>query len=233
MDSPRLTAATALAQATAAIHERRTLQETLDAVVHATRTSVPAFSHVGISLRHGHGAVETQVGSDQLVWDLDALQYDLREGPSVEIIEHEPVVVVEHLRHEQRWPRYVPVAVERGVRSQVGIRLCAAGRHVGGLNLYSIASDTVESEWVETARLFAIHAAIALGHAEQEHHLTQALTFRKTIGQAIGIVMERYSIDEDRALQYLVRASSTTNTKLRDVATDVVTTANEKHRVQA
>jgi AmiR/NasT family two-component response regulator len=46
------------------------------------------------------------------------------------------------------------------------------------------------------------------------------------IGQAIGILMERYQMNDDRAFAFLVRASSQTNTKLRDVAKEVVDSAN-------
>lgn len=149
----------------------------------------------------------------------------------MEAIEAEPVVVVEHLRHDQRWPAYISTALARGgVRSQVGVRLFASGRHVGGLNLYSTEHDEVSETCAETARLFATHAAIMLGHAEHEDQLNQALQTRKVIGQAIGIIMERYRIDPDRAFQFLMRASSTSNIKLRDVAEEVVTSSVVRYR---
>ena len=56
------------------------------------------------------------------------------------------------------------------------------------------------------------------------------MSTRKNIGQAIGIVMERYGITEDRAFQFLIRASSTSNVKLRDVAEEVVTSSVERYR---
>lgn len=42
------------------------------------------------------------------------------------------------------------------------------------------------------------------------------------IGQAIGILKERYDMGEDRAFAFLVRASSRGNVKLRDVAEELV-----------
>ncbi|WP_210438863.1 GAF and ANTAR domain-containing protein [Nocardioides xinjiangensis] len=222
--------AAALAYATETISQPRTLEDTLDAVVHAARTSLPRFGHVSVSERHRSGTIETRAGTDQLVWELDALQYDLDEGPCVQALEHEPVVVVEHLRHEQRWPRYIPAAAARGVRSQMGVRLFSDGRHVGGLNLYSTDHDEVDLDTAATARLLATHVAVVLGHARHEHELNQALQSRKVIGQAVGILMERYRIDPDRAFQFLVRASSAGNIKLRDVAEEIVTTSIEQYR---
>ncbi|MCW2866178.1 MAG: hypothetical protein JWR20_366, partial [Marmoricola sp.] len=37
-----------------------------------------------------------------------------------------------------------------------------------------------------------------------------------------GITMERYGLDETKAFAYLLRASSTTNMKLRDLARTMV-----------
>jgi GAF domain-containing protein len=97
---------------------------------------------------------------------------------------------------------------------------------LGGLNFYSTTSDEVSDDAQALARLFATHAAIALGHAQEREHLTQGLQTRRTIGQAIGILMERYHINEDRAFAFLVRASSHANMKLRDVAQELVAQAN-------
>lgn len=53
-------------------------------------------------------------------------------------------------------------------------------------------------------------------------------TTRKVIGQAVGTVMERYQLDEDRALMYLAQVSQHSNVKLRDVAAELVQQAHEK-----
>lgn len=232
-ERPDLPVAASLANAAEAINESQSFQETMDAIVRATCTSLPEFGHVSLSLRKPDGTLETTSGTDQLVWELDNQQYSVGEGPCVEAIEEEPVVVVEHLPHEQRWPRYIPAAAEKGVRSQVGVRLFTSGRHIGGLNLYSTEHYEVDPDCVETARLFATHAAIMLGHAQHQDQLNQALQTRKLIGQAIGILMERYRIDADRAFQFLVRASSTGNIKLRDVAEELVTSSTEHYRARS
>ncbi len=65
-----------------------------------------------------------------------------------------------------------------------------------------------------------------MGFATTVDHLNEALSTRKVIGQAIGIAMERYGIDETRAFEFLIRVSQTSNTKLRDVATEIVESVN-------
>jgi AmiR/NasT family two-component response regulator len=42
------------------------------------------------------------------------------------------------------------------------------------------------------------------------------------IGQATGIVMERYGLDEETAFDVMRRISSQDNRKLRDIAAEVV-----------
>jgi GAF domain-containing protein len=229
MSQHRFTAATALAEAARSIHQTRSLEETLGAIVHAATASVPGFDQIGISISQHSGEIETKSATGQLVWDLDAVQYSLMEGPCVDAIRKQPVVAVNDLRHDQRWPRYVPEAVAQGVRSQLAFRLYSDEKTLGGMNLYSTESDTIPDDAPQMAELFAAHATIALDRAIQEDSLNIALSTRGVIGQAIGLTMEHYHVDSTRAFQFLTRVSSTSNIKLRDIAQEVVDQANDRY----
>lgn len=52
---------------------------------------------------------------------------------------------------------------------------------------------------------------------------------RQHIGIAVGIVMQRYGLDQDRAFQYLARVSQSSNIKLREVAEEVINHAGQEH----
>ena len=52
-----------------------------------------------------------------------------------------------------------------------------------------------------------------------------ALQSSRTIGKAIGLVMERFDLDDHEAFTYLVSLSQRSNIKLRDLATHLVETA--------
>jgi len=78
------------------------------------------------------------------------------------------------------------------------------------------------------AELFATHAAIALGSANQLEGLNEALHTRSVIGQAMGILMHQYTFDADGAFGLLIRSSSHANVKLRIVAERLVSAANAK-----
>jgi GAF domain-containing protein len=215
-----------LADAARTMTQPRSLDETLQTIVAAAVRSVPGFDAVGIAVIGRRGMPHTRASTSDLVNRLDDVQYGLGEGPCAEAIKGADMVIAPHLRHEQRWPRYVPQAVQEGLRSQLAVRLHAGEGTVGGLNLYSTVADEVEPEAESLAALFATHAAIALGHAQERDNLNRALQSRTTVGQAIGIVMERYRMDEDRAFGFLVRTSTTSNLKLRDIAQAIVDQGN-------
>jgi GAF domain-containing protein len=121
----------------------------------------------------------------------------------------------------------VPQAAALGVRSQLAVQLYLDdGGTLGGINLYSTYSDEVSAQAQALARAFATHSAIALGHANERQTLHEGLLTRKVIGQALGILMERYEMDEDRAFAFLVRASSHKNIKLRVLAQVLVDERN-------
>jgi GAF domain-containing protein len=215
--------AAAIAAAARTMNQSRTQQEALQTIVEVARDSIPGFDAIGISTVDKHGNAHTRAGVGDLVDVLDRLQYGLGEGPCVDSLHGAELVTAPSIRHDQRWPRYVPQAVAEGLRSQMAVRLFLDDQGtIGGLNLYSTVSDDIDPEAISTAALFAAHAAIALGTAGQIEGLHQGLHSRKVIGQALGILMERYDIGEDAAFAFLVRASSTANIKLRDVAQKLV-----------
>jgi GAF domain-containing protein len=217
----------ALAEAARAINTPRTLAEALDAIVTTAQRSLPEIDHVGISAAYPRGRIKTLAGTGPVVWELDQLQYGLGEGPCDFAIKAVPLVVLEHAHIDPRWPNYLPEAVRRGLRSQLALRLYTEEKTLGGLNMYSLSSDTISADTVQTAELFAVHAALALGRIRQVDDLNAALTTRTTIGMAVGIVMQRYGLSSDQAFAFLTRASSTSNVKLREVARAVVDEAEK------
>ncbi|MFL6131362.1 MAG: GAF and ANTAR domain-containing protein [Nocardioidaceae bacterium] len=226
---PQPEIAAALAMAARTINQEVSLEDTLTAVAHTAQRSLPGFDYVGISTIDRKGNVETRAATGGLVWDLDKLQYELGEGPCVETLRDADVVVAPRIRHDQRWPRFVPKAVELGLRSQLAVKLYLDTEGtLGGLNLYSTTNEDIDPDAEPLADLFAAHAAIALGHVRERENLNDALHSRKVIGQAIGMVMERYQLTEDRAFAFLVRASSHSNIKLRDIAQEIVDQANRR-----
>ncbi len=218
-----------IAEAARTLNQPRSLDETLQTIVEVACNSVPGFDQVGIATLHKkEDRVKTRAFTGDLVLRLDKIQYGLREGPCSAALQGTEAVSVSSLRVEHRWPQYVPQARAVGVRSQMAVKLYLNQNALGGINFYSTICDDVSPDAQALARLFASHAAIALGHAHEREHLNEALQTRKVIGEAIGILMERHTMNEDHAFAFLVRASSHTNIKLRDIAQQLVDERNSK-----
>jgi AmiR/NasT family two-component response regulator len=72
--------------------------------------------------------------------------------------------------------------------------------------------------------VLAAHAAAAILASREGDQLQSALSTRDRIGQAKGIIMERFTIDDVRAFAMLRQLSQDSNTKLIDVAQRVIDT---------
>ena len=219
----------AMVRAAATIDAPGGTEQRLEAIVHTAIGTVPGFDEASISVSAGDARIVTHAASSDLVKNLDAHQYQTKEGPCFQALTTHGVVSVPSVRHEQRWPAYIPRAAQAGVTTQLAVHIGDGGPVRGALNLYGTTDEGIDPEAPGIAVMFASHAASALGWAHTEEHLNAAITSRKMIGQAIGIVMERYQIDEGKAFEFLARVSQTENIKLRDVAQELVTQTQTRY----
>lgn len=228
MTSPERQLADVMGEAARLLDQPHTVAEQLELVIEAAADTIDGVDAASISVLHRDGRVETLAGTEQLAFTLDQAQYDLNEGPCLEALRGEPFQRIDDMPQERRWPRYAKVAVAEGVCSQMAVELYADDKSIGGLNLYSRHAHAFDEDTRHAAWLFATHAALAMGRTRQAQQLNEALVTRKVIGQAIGIVMHRFELDEDRAFEFLVRVSRNSNRKLRDVAHELNDEQNKK-----
>ncbi len=191
---------------------------TLVAIVHAAVDHVAGAQYAGISLVERGRPVRTVAPTDDVVSAIDEVQYRTQQGPCLDAIAEHQVFRTGDLAVEDRWPAFVPAAVEFGVRSMLSYRLFISDSTLGALNLYSRARDAFSDDTLDDGRLFATHAAIALVGAQTEAHLHLAIEHRDVIGMAKGILMNRHDLDAVQAFRMLVEASQDTNLKLHQVA---------------
>src|SRR4051794_37652678 len=160
--------------------------------------------------------------------------YDLQEGPCYEAASDHTYVTSPHLAADERFPRYAPLAVAAGIRAQAGVRLFETPKQQaqGALNLYSRDVGSF-SDMSVVAQLFAHQSAVALDYAREVANLQEAMRTRQDIGRAVGIVMERYGLNEERAFAFLARVSQTRNVKLRQVANELVADAHSSGSAEA
>jgi hypothetical protein len=205
------------------------LDHTLRRITAAAVEVLPGVDFASITVKHGDDSLQTYAPTDEVLLGLDAAQYDLREGPCYDAAVETAPRVAPDLERDGRYSSYAPLAVATGIRAQAGIRLfdTPAGAQ-GALNLYSGTVGSFED--LETlAELFRHQAATAIRYAGEVDDLRQAMETRQKIGQAVGIVMERYELTDARAFAFLTRLSNERNVKLRLVAQELVASSDQRH----
>lgn len=203
------------------------LDDTLKAVTAASVEVIPGVHYASITVLHADGSLGTTAPTDLTICDLDALQYTLQEGPCYDSAVDTVHVTSSDLAADPRFPRYGPAAVEAGICAQAAVRLFDTPQSKGALNLYSRDVGAF-SDLQSLAELFAHQAATAIGYAQEIDNLQEAMRTRKLIGQAMGIVMERHGLTDERAFAFLSRLSQHRNVKLRLVAQEIVAQTEER-----
>ena len=207
------------------------LDMTLTNITAAAVEVLPDVRASSITVKHSDGRLETVAPTHDFLLEVDAAQYELQEGPCYEAAVDTVHITSPNLGADERFPRYAPVALRAGVRAQAGVRLFDTPSSNGALNLYSGTVGSFADLGV-LSQLFAHQSAVALDYARQVDQLQEAVKSRQVIGQAVGMVMERYSVDEARAFGFLTRLSSHENMKLRLVAEQLVKTASTDDTVR-
>jgi hypothetical protein len=174
------------------------------------------------------GRFRTESATDDLARRCDALQYELGSGPCLDAIVDGTLYHPIDLRHDRRWPEFGRrVHAEHGIASMASYRLNGdylADEMIAGLNLYSGRADAFSATAIEIGSLLATHGAVAIA-AELNRgkvvNLEHALATNRDIGVAIGVLMTRYRLSREQALDLLRITSQRSNRKLHDIAVEV------------
>jgi transcriptional regulator with GAF, ATPase, and Fis domain len=111
--------------------------------------------------------------------------------------------------------------------SVMGFLLFTEDDELGALNLYSRRPHTFDEAAQRAGWILASHAAVAFSAARTHQQLGDALETRHEIGEAMGILMERYELTEDTAFKLLKKASQDHNIKLREIARRICETGEK------
>ena len=212
-------------QILAALHEARTSTDlTLKTVIEWTQKAVGS-SGAGVFLLRRRGApVETVCPSSPEVAAAHELQIALGEGPCLEVLKKDSpgTCIIGDSASDVRFPSWGPAAAKVNVRSAMSAVMTTPQRTYGSLNVFSAEPHQFDMDDLAVLDIFSRRAARAMAVAEDHEGLFKALDTRKIIGQAQGILMERFDLDGDRAFEFLIRLSQQRNKKLRLIAEWIV-----------
>lgn len=183
---------------------------------------IPGVDTAGILLLERGGKFSSVATTSELPAQLDILQVTFDEGPCVQAALADTVVRTEDFRLETRWPQYSPAVAEIGVLSGLSFKLYTADRTAGALNLFGFEPNQWSSEAETVGTILAAHAASAIITTQAQTQLNAALLSRDRIGQAKGMIMERFGVDAVRAFSMLRQLSQEGNVKLTDIAQRVI-----------
>ncbi|WP_181767168.1 GAF and ANTAR domain-containing protein [Streptomyces albidus (ex Kaewkla and Franco 2022)] len=217
--------ATNLARMARDLLSQNSVQKTLDRIVEHAVDLVDGCEAAGV-MTVDQGRVQTLATSSDLVRASDRVQGELAEGPCFDAtrVPQEVYRVADMTETVERWPRYAPQARELGIGSMMGFLLFTDEDNLGALDIYSSRPNAFTKQSEHVGWLLSSHAAVAFSSARTHAQLHAAMESRHSIGEAIGIIMERYKIDEDQAFAVLKKSSQDQNIKLREIVRTVTET---------
>ena len=225
-------AATRIAEIARRLYARRSHDGGVAAelVEHAV-AELPGVDYANVTVTSSEFGIETPSATHEWAVRIDDIQRRHREGPSLSSALHHHVVHVDDLEHETRWPKFRADALQTTpVRSIMGFQLFLTGKSMGALNVFAERPNAFGDRTRQLGSLLAVHSALVWDAAQREAQFQAALASRDIIGQAKGMIMERYTMTADRAFEMLRQLSHDTNVPLADVAAKIVDAAQSDPR---
>lgn len=188
---------------------------------------VPGCAGAGAMIWLGADVVQA-AASHPDVGALLELQKVLRDGPQWQACQSGQPVVIRDTLTEDRWPRYVPVALGHGVRSSLAVPL-GIGSTVLTIGLEAVRPHVFDQPAAERAEWLALmlaeQFAVAAGNTERYEaaareaaQLRRAIDSRGVVSEAKGMLMQAYGCDAATAFAKLREASQQSQLKLAEIA---------------
>jgi transcriptional regulator with GAF, ATPase, and Fis domain len=203
------------------------IDDTLRGVTASAVDLIDGVETADVLLVAGADLFKSVAATSELAVEVDDFQKRFREGPCLDAAIGHPMVMCNDLREDSRWPRFAEAAVAAGVHSLMSFQLYTHNARMGALNLFGIKPDVFTAENEAVGAMLATHAATALIADDERLQFQSALASRDIIGQAKGMIMERFDVDAVRAFELLRSLSQNSNTRLASVAEELVSRGPE------
>jgi len=195
--------------------------ELLTKLTCASVALVPGAEFAKIS-RIDDGQLCSIAATSELIALLDSAQQSVGQGPCLDAINGRTPIRCGDVRADARWPHFARSAATAGLRSVLSCPFDTPGLGSATLSLFGSQPGVFGARSDAVAEVLANHAAIMLVTEEHERQFKAALSSRDVIGQAKGMIMERFDVDSDRAFAMLKTISQESNTPVRDLAARLV-----------
>jgi ANTAR domain/GAF domain len=192
-------------------------------LIEAAAGSVPGAQYAGITVTKQHCPNETAAATHRYPALLDIVQDRCRQGPCLSAAAQQDRVRVDDLRTDERWPLYREEALRQTpIRSILSFGMFGDGSTAAALNFYAEPINAFDDGSVNLGMMFATHAALVWNMVRRDQQFRTALVSRDIIGQAKGMLMERFHVDAAEAFRILARLSQESNTRVAQLAQQIV-----------
>ncbi len=180
--------------------------------------------------------VRTEAATEDRLVEVDQAQYAADRGPCLQAARAREAVRAVVGEHRDLWPEFEDAARRLDVCAYLSVPMLVTGadgdRLVGSLNVHSATAGAFDPFDESVMRLFTTAASAAITNTGlwqdarvRVAQLETALYSRAEIDQAKGVLMGQHGFGADEAFAMLVQRSQHTNTKLREVAREVLASA--------
>ena len=184
--------------------------------------TIPGCDAATITVRTAD-AVEIAAGGADLGFD------PLTPGPIVEAVTFAEPRRLDAVRTDQRWPAFGAHLINGGFHSCLSLPLVTHSDDTAVLTLFSRQANQFDEIGYDVVLLLTLNAGVAFDNATLYHESNQllgqlrtALRTRSIVGRAQGLLMRHFEYDSESAFEALRTTSQHTNTKLRELADQVV-----------
>lgn len=192
-------------------------------------TDVLAVDAAGVLLARSVDQLALSAASSEEMHVLELFELQSRTGPCYSAyMQREQVPVTDLEAARDRWPDFVPRALELGFRSGYAFPLRLRGSAIGALNLFRESTKPLADDDVHLGQSLADVATIGIlqersvSDAElRAEQLQRALDSRVLIEQAKGMLAERLGIEPATAFEQIRSHARSRNMKLREVCLQV------------
>jgi GAF domain-containing protein len=173
--------------------------------------------------------------TSEAAWELELFQLQADEGPCVDCYASgHPVSIADLNDAAERWPRFVPAALDAGFSSVHAVPMRAAGIVLGALGLFGAHPGELSEADRLVAQTLAHVACVAI---LQEHahtpatvmpQLRSALASRVIVEQAKGLLRETLDVSVERAFTLLRSYARANGEHLTDIARRLMSDRNAR-----
>jgi GAF domain-containing protein len=194
-------------------------------------SALPGADYAGVTVLLDRRRIETPATTHHYPKLLGEIQNRRGEGPSLHAALGSQPVRADDLSCDIRWPAFCLDAIAHTpVRSVMALPLFAGRQSLGTLDIYADLPNAFDEAAEDIGVAFATHAALAWDSVRRKAQFRKALESRDIIGQAKGMIMERYRLDANTSFELLKKMSQDSNTPLAVIAQELVAMNQPKRR---